>query len=281
MSDAACRDFIERLDDLLEGRSSPADRRAAEVHLRSCASCRELEGLVAVAGVPIEPPAGFLGAVLARTSGAACAGARARLCDHLDRLLDETNDGLVRMHLDGCEECGRLAAVLSRLAQDLPGLAEREPDARFVPGVLARTSRRAPEAAGWRARLSAGWRRLVYRPRFAWEGAYAGSLLVLLLFGAPDAPFAGVPGKALDLVRSVQVSLPAEAAARQAPRIRSAVRTEIAGATERVHDVTRDLARAVERRSSGAWSGLKQELGTAWDRIASRRTTDDTHKGER
>src|SRR5207249_4474233 len=98
---------------------------------------------------------------------------RLRLCDRVDGLLGPVDDEIVRMHLGGCEECGRLAAVLARLAIDLPSLAEREPDARFVPGVLARTSQRASPVAEWKARFEAAWRRLAHRPRIAWEGAYA------------------------------------------------------------------------------------------------------------
>ena len=279
MTDATCWTIIERLDDLLEGRLSPADRKAAEEHLRSCAGCRDLAGLVAEVGVPVAPPANLLGAVLARTSGSTCGSARARLCDHVDRLLAPTDDEIVRMHLEGCDECGRLAAAVARLAIDLPSLAELEPDARFVPGVLDRTSGRAAQTAVWKARLAAGWRRLAHRQRIAWEGAYAGSLLVLLLFGAPNAPFADVPGKALVLLRTVQASLPADAAAVEAPRIRSAMRSRWDGTKARVQDATRELTTTARRRSKVAWDGLKKEFGTVWDRIASQQTKQETNEG--
>jgi len=279
VNDATCDSIIERLDDLLEGRLSQADRRAVEEHLRSCALCRDLKSLLAEAGAPVSPPASLLGAVLARTSGSTCGSARARLCDHVDRLLGPTDDEMVRMHLDGCDDCGRLAAALARLATDLPSFAELEPDALFVPGVLARTSGRAAPSSVWMARLAAGWRRLAHRPRIAWEGAYAGSLLVLLLFGAPNAPFADVPGRALGLVRTVQATLPADAAAVEAPRIRSAVRSRWDGTKARVQDATRELTTTARRRSKVAWDGLKKEVGTVWDRIASQQTTHDTNEG--
>ena len=236
MTDVTCRTIIEQLDDLLEGRLSPADRHAAEGHLRSCASCRELESLVAAASAPVAPPADLLGAVLLRTSGSACGSARARLCDHAD-------DDLVRMHLDGCGECGGLAAALARL-----------------PGR-------------WTARLAAAWRRLAQRPRIAWEGAYAGSIIVLILFGTPNAPFADVPGRALDLVRTVQESLPADAARKEAPRIRMAVRSRWTETKAGIEDATRDLTAGLKRRSSATWDGLKKNLGTVWDRIASEKAT--------
>lgn len=268
-----CRTIIEQLDDLLEGRLGPADRHAAEEHLRSCAGCRELESLVAAAGAPVSPPADLLGAVLLRTSGSACGSARVRLCDHVDRLLAPADDDLVRMHLDGCGECGALAAALARLAMDLPPLAELEPGARFVPGVLARTSRRTTLAGRWAARLAAGWRRLAHRPRIAWEGAYAGSIIMLILFGTPNAPFADVPGRARDLVRTVQESLPADAAREEAPRIRMAVRSRWTETKSGIEDATRDLTAGLKRRSSATWDGLKKNLGTVWDRIASEETT--------
>ena len=276
MTDVTCRTIIEQLDDLLEGRLSPADRHAVEGHLRSCASCRELESLVAAASAPVAPPADLLGAVLLRTSGSACGSARARLCDHAD-------DDLVRMHLDGCGECGGLAAALARLATDLTPLAEVEPGARFVPGVLARTSRRTTLPGRWAALLAAGWRRLAQRPRIAWEGAYAGSIIVLILFGTPNAPFADVPGRALDLVRTVQESLPADAARKEAPRIRMAVRSRWTETKAGIEDATRDLTAGLKRRSSATWDGLKKNLGTVWDRIASEKATNanDGDGGER
>lgn len=278
MNDVTCRTFIERLDDLLEGRLSPADRRAAEEHLRSCAVCRELESLVAEGGAPVAPPADLLGAVLARTSGPACGSARARLCDHVDRLLAPADDDLVRMHLDGCGECGGMAAALARLALDLPPFAEMDPGARFLPDVLARTSRRAPLPVRWTAGLSAAWRRLAHRPRIAWEGAYALSIILAILFGTPNAPFAGVPARALDLVRTVQESLPAGAAGEGVPRIRLAVRSRWTETKAGVRDATRDLAADLKRRSAAARDGLKEELGTVWDRIASEKTTNDTNR---
>lgn len=280
MADPACRTFIERLDDLLEGRLSPADRRAAEAHLDSCPACREWKGLVAAAGGPPAPPADLVGAVLARTSGPACGSARARLCDHADRLLAPADDDLVRMHLDGCAGCAGLAAVLARLAADLPRLAAMEPDAGFVSGVLARTSRRAPPSVRFSERLAGAWRGLARRPRIAWEGAYAASIVLLILFGTPNAPFADVPGRAIELVRTVQVTLPAGAAREQAPRIRMAVRSRWTETKTEIRLATRDAATGLKRRAGAAWRGLKKELGTVWERIASQRATHDTDTTE-
>jgi putative zinc finger protein len=54
----------ERLSALLDGEMSPADREAAEAHLRDCAACtRELEELASVDALarewPVEAPAGY------------------------------------------------------------------------------------------------------------------------------------------------------------------------------------------------------------------------------
>jgi len=218
-------------------------------------------------------PADLLGAVLARTSGPACGSARARLCEHADRLLAPVDEDLVGMHLEGCGECGGLAAALARLSTDLPTLAEMEPGPRFVTDVLARTSRRETLTA----RLLDACRRLAQRPRIAWEGAYAGSIALLILFGTPNAPFAGVPGKALDLVRAVQVAVPAAAIEDEVPRIRTVVRSRWEETKSGMKGRTRVLATEVQRRSSRTWDRLVQDLGTAWDRIASQEATKDTN----
>jgi hypothetical protein len=275
-----CRIFIERLDDLLEGRLGAADRLAAEAHLESCAGCRDWKSLVAGAAVPAAPPADLLAAVLARTSGPACGSARVRLCDHVDRLLAPVDDEILRLHLHGCVECGGLATALARLAMDLPPLAEREPGARFVPDVLALTTRRAPLPVRWTTRLAEGWGRLAQRPRIAWEGAYAGAIVLAILFGTPSAPFAGVPGKALDLVRAARVSLPAGAVQEQAPRIRLAVRSRWRETKTEIDGARCLLTGGLKKRSCAAWAGLKQEVGTVWSRIASSQTTNATKQGE-
>jgi len=70
--------------------------------------------------------------------------ARARLCDFTSTIFFEpTDDEMVRMHFEGCDECRHLAAILARLATDLPVLAELEPTRASFTGVLARTSERA------------------------------------------------------------------------------------------------------------------------------------------
>jgi anti-sigma factor RsiW len=281
MTDATCRTLAERLDDLLEGRMTPDERRAALAHLASCAACAELGSLLERAAAPVLPPDDLLGAVMRRTSGSACDSARARLCDHVDGLLAPVDEGLVRMHLDACPECSGLGAVLARLAAGLPSLAEREPGAALLPAVLARTTRRATLAERVARSVAAACVRIGRRPQIAWEGAYVGSIILLLLFGVPSAPFAGVPERALGLVRSAREALPAETARRQVPRIRAAVSARWQETRTEIRGTARDVATDFERRSSTTWDRLKQKLGTLWDRIASQQTTDDTHKGDR
>ena len=277
MTDILCRTCIDRLDDLLEGRLDDASRRETEEHLLSCRDCRDLRDLSGGEGAPIAAPADLLGAVLARTSGPACGSARVRLCDHADRLLAPVDDDLVRMHLEGCVECGGLAAALVRLSTDLPPLAEMEPGPRFVADVLARTSRRETLPARLAARFLDACRRLAQRPRIAWEGAYAGAIALLILFGTPNAPFAGVPGKALDLVRTVQEAVPAAAIGDEVPRIRTVVRSHWEETKTGMKGRTRILATEVQRCSSRTWDRFMQELGTVWDRIASQEATKDTN----
>lgn len=280
MTDPRCRTFLDRLDDLLDGRLNATDRRDADEHLRTCRDCRELCDLSRGEGSPAAAPADLLGAVLARTSGPSCGSARARLCDHADRLLGPVDDDLVRMHFEGCGECGGLAAALARLAIDLPDLAEIEPGARFVAGVLERTSRRETLAARVAARVLDACRRLAQRPRIAWEGAYAGSIALLILFGTPNAPFAGVPGKALDFVRTAQQAVPAVAVGDEVPRIKMALSERWDDTRTGVEGKTRGLATELKRISSKTFGPLKQELGTAWDRVASQKTTNDKDQGE-
>jgi hypothetical protein len=274
----SCSTFLERLEDFLEERLTRDERRTAEAHLAACAECRELVGLAAGADVQSPPPADLVGEVMVLTSGRACGSARARLCDRVDRLLGPEDDDLLRMHLAGCAECAGLAAALARLAIDLPSLAELEPGPRFLPAVLERTSRRAGPVAGWTAALAAAWRRLAYRPRIALEGAYVGALILVLLFGATNAPLAEVPGRTIALVRTVQESLPTESARQEVPRIRDAMRSRYARTRSAIGETGREVTGEVKRMSVAAWDRLKQDFGTVWSRIASPRTRHDTDR---
>jgi predicted anti-sigma-YlaC factor YlaD len=277
----SCNAFLEQLEDFLEGRLTPDVRRTAEAHLAVCAECRELVSLAAEADAQSAPPSDLVGEVMALTSGRACGSARSRLCDRVDRLLGPENDDLVRMHLAGCAECAALAAALARLTVDLPSLAELEPGPRFLPAVLARTSRRAEPVARWTAALASAWRRLAYRPRIALEGAYVGALILLLLFGTTNAPLADVPGRAIALVRTVQGALPTESARQEVPRIRDVVRSRYAQTRSAIGETGREVTGGLKRMSVAAWGRLKQDFGTVWSRIASPMTRNDQEKGER
>jgi len=274
-----CRTFIERLDEFLAGTLWPSERRDFEAHRATCAGCRDLEALFAAGpgeGGAAAPP-GLLRDVLERTSGSACRGARGLVCDHVDGALAPVDDELLRLHLNDCPECAGLARALLLMKADLPGLAERRPDDRFLADVLARTAPRGRVAPPLAARLTEAWRRLVQRPRFAFEGAYLGSIFLLLLFGIPASPLAGVPQRALELARVNPVAGLRAVGEDVAPRLQTAVPpgwrekgAELAGATRR-------LAGEAVRRSTDRLDELAQDLGTLWGRLASLGATNDTN----
>ncbi len=274
-----CRILLERLDDLIGGRMSPDERRAAEQHLEQCDECRDLSAISGkLEGMTIEPPPGLLESVLKRTTGETCGSARGRLCDHIDGLLPQVDDELVRLHLNGCNECTRLAGALARMSEDLPALAELQPDDRFVGDVLARTVARRKRATRWVAQIAQGWRQLVQRPRFAWEGAYIGLIFLTLIFGIPSSPLAGVPQRALDMVRTNPMDQLAGPIGQYAPRIRITVRSSWQTSRNQVAGATRGFAEDVSRRSSSTLNTISTELGTIWDRLTSEETTNDTNE---
>jgi hypothetical protein len=199
------------------------------------------------------------------------------VCDHVDGALPAVDDELLRLHLDACPECAGLARALLRLQADLPMLAERLPDDRFLADVLARTTLRGWAAPRRAARLAEGWRRLVQRPRFAFEGAYLGSIFLLMLFGIPASPLAGVPQRALDLARVNPVAELRAVGDDVAPRIQAAVPSEWRDKGEKLAGATRGLAGELVRGSRDRLDGLVQELGTLRDRLASLGGTNDAN----
>ncbi len=277
MKAMTCNELTERFDEFIEERLRPAESRDVEFHLKSCIACRETLELLAGSeeGSHPAPPAGLLSTVLNRTSGKACGRARVLLCDHVDGGLGQVDDELMRLHLHGCADCAALETVLSRMAVDLPALAELRPDERFVLEVLARTVPRRRRVARRLADLATGWRALVQRPRFAWEGAYLGMVFLVLLFAVPTSPLAGVPQRALVLMRSNPVAILGRQSAELAPRYRVTVRTTWNDTAAQAAAATRDFAEGVAEGSSGTLEAIRIGFGTIWERLTSQDTTSD------
>jgi hypothetical protein len=300
-----CRDLLDRLEALLDETLGGDARLAAEEHLHECADCRQLVELARTEpdGAAVEPPDNLAGSILERTSGSACETARDRLCAYVDGSLSGIDAELVRLHLDGCDPCEGLASALVSLAGELPAMAEIEPDSDFVNDVLARTvpwRRRFARRLEKLTAIREWWPRVVRRPRFALEAAYVGTLVLVLIFG-PNLPLAGVPQRAIDMIRARPLMESDEARdliARMENRVVSGARGiweatggEIAAGSRRVAtglsqryertDETRsdlgrragelvDAARDADPGAAAtALRGIGTDLGTLWEHLAS------------
>ncbi|MBZ5494988.1 MAG: zf-HC2 domain-containing protein [Acidobacteriia bacterium] len=184
-----CESFEDRLDAFEGGLLPSEEREAAARHLSACARCRALLGIVRGEAnlLAAELQDDLARSILCRTSGPACDGAEQLLCAWVDGNLRPDDGEIIRLHIDHCPDCCELAATLTEMKEVLPGMATLEPDARFTADVFSAT-------AGLRSRIREArqpldfpvwWSRLIRRPRFAWEAAYVGTLLVLLALGNP------------------------------------------------------------------------------------------------
>jgi hypothetical protein len=180
---------------------------------------------------------------------------------------------LLRLHLDGCRACENLLASMASLSVDLPLLAERPLDERFVDEVLARTSRRRRLDA--RSRLVAAWHGLLTRPRFALEAAYALTALVVLIVGIPNAPVAGVSRRAFEITtRDVRPGIERSVhEAGSAVSVGAWKAWETTG--ERLGDEAETSVNGVGRFSAALATDIRQGVGTLWTRLASGETSDN------
>jgi hypothetical protein len=231
----------------------------------------------------VDAPPGFVAAVLERTTGPACGRARTLLCDHVDGLLEDPLDReLVPMHLRTCAECATLAGVLTSLAADLHGMAALEPDAAFTGDVLARTigtrepaPLRAARVAGPGPRPSIGARlveigsRLMQRPRFAWEGAFVGAIVLALLFVAPGSPLARAARRGLDLATVNPVAELREPVSLAQSRVAMGARSVWDANVPRAAALSRSVAADVAARSAERIRAVENSIGTLRDRAAS------------
>jgi hypothetical protein len=224
----ACRRFESRLEGWLAGSLDATARREAEAHLAACPSCRELADLA----VLTDDAPDLTPAVLAATTGPACARAEDHLPAWLNSDLDEADHHLVTLHLETCPDCRALADILLTLDATLPNLREMTPPVGFTEQVLHTFTALTPHAPSpkpgregasglpFDVRLSTwlrtAWPRLVQRPRFATELAYALTVVAVLAAQATGA-FAGAePRELLERARegtAEQVQALAEAPA--------------------------------------------------------------------
>ncbi len=185
-----CRDFDRLLDTLLEGHCAQDDWQHAQAHLAACARCGRLFDALAGRGASLHraDEDSLTASILARTSGAACAAARDRLCDYGDGRLNAFDGELIAAHLGRCEACSRLAHASALAGFLLPSFAEIQPPASFTAEVLRETCDR-PALPSLGDRVVAWLQRAALRPRFSVEAAYVLTLVLLLILGDPVKAF--------------------------------------------------------------------------------------------
>ena len=275
----SCSWFDERLDELLADDLPADDQARAAAHAADCPRCGEVYALLSEASGhrPAEAPVDLADAVLSRTSGRPCERARASLGDLLDGALGPVERRLVEAHLDHCADCATLAAAAARLGAELPAFAEMPPPFELVDAVLARTHGRAagrPAAAGWysfpRPARPRRWRdaarRLLTRPRIAWEAGYVAALLFWLVFGASWSPLRTTAVEARILIEQ-GVSVARDAGADSVASVNRALAAVSERTVRAAHDVSGAAGRFADpwyRRVAAA----APDLGRHWRDLA-------------
>ena len=263
----SCDRFTDRLDGLLAGTLSADERAWAAAHAAGCSGCGEIYALLGDASGrgPVDVPGDLTDAVLSRTSGPPCEGARARLGDLLDGALDDVDRQLVEAHLHRCADCAALAAAAARLAGELPALAELSPPPEFAEAVLARTSRSAARRRAVVDRWRDAARRLFARPRIAWEAGCVAALLFWLVFGASWSPLRATALEARVLLEQ-GVSVARDAGAGSVVSVNRA----IAAVSERTVRAAHDVSGAAGR-FAGPWhrrvAAAAPDLGRHWRQL--------------
>jgi len=238
-----CEGIQARLQDLLDGKLSAAERREVEAHLDGCGECAALATLMGP-DLLLECAPDLTNAVLERTSGSACSRAHEILCESVDGTLGHVDAELLSLHLDRCGECAALAVALKRLGEDLPAMAELEPAAGFVEEVLAATLPRRSPWAGLAARWARAWTTLLARPRIAWEAGYVGTVALWLVVSVLGAPF--------------QASTPL-------PSVESSAKI-VDDVKHRVSTLGRRAWDATGGRGQEAWDGLQSDISRRYRR---------------
>lgn len=267
------------LEPFLAGELNRGEREALDRHLAACDACRAMFAVAEAGddGVDASPPADLLAGVLARTSGPACELARRLVAPAIDGELSAEERRLLSAHLGGCADCRRLSEAVERLGEDLPLLAETHPGPGFVDRVMRAT---LPLAARWRRWWRRTWPAWIARPRFAWEAAWAGTLVLVLLFATPFSPLAAMPPRALELARSVPAARleaplgelgerivdPAREARRETGSTLAALGEEVDARVDALADATWSEGRRQARRVEAALRTLARRAASSLSR---------------
>ncbi len=249
-----CRQLTDAIPGYLEGALSPETLSAADAHLRTCTRCRTLMSLLQ-SEVPDLPPTEddtFVREVLSRTSGASCRRAEAQLDTFLDGTLPGEDATLLAGHLTHCPACRSLMETLFTLRIPLREMGSIDPGPMFVRNVLRATVRRSPAQGARLARLREGWRRLLWRPRIAFEGAYVATLIMIVIFGTPISPLRDLPSNTLSLARS------------DPPRLTELLSPPMAA----LHNAVRRTGEILWRETGGNWvGGVRRRSETLTSRV--------------
>jgi predicted anti-sigma-YlaC factor YlaD len=275
----SCQFFIDRLEGFLDGNLDSAGRRAVEEHLLDCARCRELAEMFRQdrEGLAVEPPPDLAEAILRTTSGATCASAHPRLCDHADGLLGEVDRELVGAHLDSCPDCAGLARALARLATELPQLAEFEADEPLVQAVLDRTSRLRPRADRRTDWIRERWRDLLARPRLAWEASYVATFVLALLFLMPWSPLSAPAQGALAALRGGDAAGMENPLGGVGERLAHGVPRAWEASGGRLITALNQVPAGIGRLGEGAREGIQRGVGTLSMRDTSGQESTETN----
>ena len=263
MTDRNCRRFEDHLGDLLEGLLSETEGWELESHAAGCDACRELRDAVrdSVEALPHGPE--LTAGVLQRTSGAGCGRAREQLGDLVAGTLAASDAELVRGHADHCKSCGPLAEALGWMMPALAAMAKIDPGPGFTEAVSRRTSRRMRPVRTVHEWFAA----LLQRPRLAWEGAYVGAFLLVLLFGTPFSPLREVPPRALALARVNPVRVVQASVLPPVTAFGQKAWTATGGA---ILENTRPSREKIGRRIGSAWTvttSMKTHLKGVWGSV--------------
>jgi len=204
-----CTAWEALLDAYLGDGLAAADETFFRSHAAACDRCRDLLRLVsadlpALAG---EEAPRLADSVIAVTSGPGCGRAEALLGARPDGGLGADETLLLQGHLDHCRACADLAQTLESVLATVRDLAAPELDPAFTYDVLRATSAtRARKRGGalprLKDRLGAWWQGQAARPQFAWEMAFAATVVLVLLFGTPLSPARRAPARALAAVQA-------------------------------------------------------------------------------
>lgn len=178
-----CMDIEQWLGLYLEGKLTGGIRQSIEEHLNQCSNCQTVVSIFRYTSERNSTELNDI--IIDSTSGPLCPRIKPLLPEWMDGFLDREDFQLIEHHLDNCISCRQMVQIMREVQAGLAELVPVSLPENLTQQILDATSRSKHSQYVYSlkpgVKLRSFWEKIKLRPRFSFEAAYIGALLLFTL----------------------------------------------------------------------------------------------------